>query len=33
MQKPAMLVLEEGSCPFIGTPDYACCFVNIIMFR
>jgi len=33
MQNRTMLVLEEGSCPFIGGPDYACCYVSIAMFR
>jgi len=33
MQNRTMLVLEEGSCPFIGGPDYACCFTTFGIFR
>ena len=33
MQNRTMLVLEEGSCPFIGGLDYACCYGNYTMFR
>jgi len=33
MQNRTMLVLEEGNCPFIGGPDYACCFSTFGLFR
>jgi hypothetical protein len=33
MQNHTMLVLEEGNCPFIGGPDYACCYMNFSFFR
>jgi len=32
MPKRTMLVLEEGSCPFMDEPDYSCCWSSIIIF-
>lgn len=32
MRKQAMLVLEEGSCPFEG-PDYVCCVSGLLPIR
>jgi hypothetical protein len=33
MQNHSLLVLEEGSCPFIGGPDFACCYLNLTYYR
>jgi hypothetical protein len=33
MKKPILLVLEEGACPFMSGPDYACCYSNLGLFR
>jgi hypothetical protein len=33
MQNHIMQVLEEGSCPFIGGPDFACCIMSFSLFR
>jgi hypothetical protein len=33
MQNRTMLVLEEGSSPFMDGPDYACCYVSYGLFR
>lgn len=33
MQKRTMLVLEEGSCPFMGGVDYACCTSALMPVR
>jgi hypothetical protein len=33
MQNRTMLVLEEGTCPFMGGPDYACCFQSLVPLR
>jgi hypothetical protein len=33
MDNRYMLVLEEGTCPFMGGPDFACCFGNLGLFR
>jgi hypothetical protein len=33
MQNRSMLVLEEGTCPFMGGPDYTCCFGALVAVR
>jgi hypothetical protein len=33
MQTRTMLVLEEGICPFIGGPDFACCISTLVPLR
>lgn len=33
MQNRIMLVLEEGACPFLSGPDYACCYSSLIPVR
>lgn len=33
MQNRTMLVLEEGTCPFMGGPDYACCLTTLVAIR
>jgi hypothetical protein len=33
MQNRIMLVLEEGTCPFIGGPEFSCCLVNLGLIR
>ncbi len=33
MQNRIMLVLEEGTCPFLGSPDYSCCFTSLVPLR
>jgi hypothetical protein len=33
MQNRTMLVLEEGSCPFVDGPDYSCCYLAFGFFR
>lgn len=33
MQNNTILVLEEGTCPFLGGPDYACCFGGLAPLR
>lgn len=33
MQNRTMLVLEEGTCPFLGGPDYSCCFGGLMPLR
>ena len=33
MQKPNMLVLEEGACPFAMGPGYACCYAALMFYR
>jgi len=33
MQNRSMLVLEDGSCPFLGGEYYSCCFSSLMMFR
>lgn len=33
MQNRTMLVLDEGSCPFMGDGYYACCYTNLMFLR
>lgn len=33
MQNRTMQVLEEGTCPFMGGPDYSCCYQNLMAVR
>lgn len=33
MQNRTMEVLEEGTCPFTGGPDYACCITALVPVR
>lgn len=33
MQNRTMLVLEEGTCPFLGGPGYACCIQSLAPIR
>jgi hypothetical protein len=33
MKKEQIVVLAEGSCPFLDGPEYSCCLMSIAMFR
>lgn len=33
MKQSTIVILEEGSCPFLNGPDYACCSMALAPVR